>query len=282
VRPSALATSKPAGGRARPLPARSQGTTDLARCQSLLPTSGGQPVRPARDIATDRLGRPECDCHCHHEGFEGRMGPMASRGPMMPPLTTMQTSSTSRFLTSDRGREPEDDDTLSDHTANMRLTVGGPLCSTDLIQLTTFIGRVDMIEKRGRMLGVIALIVALFGMLPAATAPTAADEPDGSRGAIEADDPERPPGDWEPGDAIDPSALAPDCVFRWYEEHWYAKHVHGRNDCRGVQYVKVIVAHGPDSGCITALPDADADDFTHSWMYGWPYWKSNFDRLERC
>jgi hypothetical protein len=140
---------------------------------------------------------------------------------------------------------------------------------------------INMIQKRARTLAIVILIPALYSMM-SATAPTAADEYDNSTAAIEADDPERQPGDWEPGDPYDAAALAPSCVFRWYEAHWNAKHVHGWNDCRGVQYVKVIVAHGPDSGCITVLPDNDADDFTHSWSYGWPYLKSSFDRLDRC
>jgi hypothetical protein len=68
-------------------------------------------------------------------------------------------------------------------------------------------------------------------------------------------------------------ALAPGCVHRWYEEHWYAFHVHGQNNCGNRQYVKVIIAFGPDSGCMGLDP---GQSFTHSFQFG------RFDRLDSC
>ena len=42
---------------------------------------------------------------------------------------------------------------------------------------------------------------------------------------------------------------------------------------------KVIIAYGPDSGCIYLPRGATA---THSWSYGWPYASSRLDRVELC
>jgi hypothetical protein len=68
-------------------------------------------------------------------------------------------------------------------------------------------------------------------------------------------------------------ADAPPCIYRFFEEHWYAFHVHGRNDCSGRRYVKVIVAFGPDSACMGV---DRGQSFTHSFQIG------RFDRVDYC
>jgi hypothetical protein len=73
--------------------------------------------------------------------------------------------------------------------------------------------------------------------------------------------------------------LAPSCIYRFSHEHWFSKHVHLQNNCAASYYVKVIIAYGPDSGCIYLSPGATA---THSWSVGWPYAASRLDRVELC
>jgi hypothetical protein len=41
----------------------------------------------------------------------------------------------------------------------------------------------------------------------------------------------------------------------------------------------VVIAYGPDSGCIYLPRGATA---THSWSTGWPYISSRLDRVELC
>jgi hypothetical protein len=76
-----------------------------------------------------------------------------------------------------------------------------------------------------------------------------------------------------PDDGIGTAAVAPTCVYRFFEEHWYAFHLHGQNNCAGRRYVKVIIAFGPDSGCIGL---DRGQSFTHSWQMG------RYDRLDSC
>ncbi len=73
--------------------------------------------------------------------------------------------------------------------------------------------------------------------------------------------------------------VAPSCIYRWQHTHTFSKHVHLASYCYGTYYVKVIIAYGPDSGCIYMPPGATA---THSWSYGWPYASSRLDRVELC
>lgn len=80
-------------------------------------------------------------------------------------------------------------------------------------------------------------------------------------------------GDEELGESVGTMAVAPACVHRFFEEHWYAFHVHGQNNCSGRRYVKVIIAFGPDSGCIGL---DRGQSFTHSFQIG------RFDRLDSC
>jgi hypothetical protein len=71
--------------------------------------------------------------------------------------------------------------------------------------------------------------------------------------------------------------IAPTCVERFYHNHVVYKEVHMANWCAGTtRYVKVIVAFGPDSGCIRLVRGASA---THRWP---PLLGSRFDRLEVC
>lgn len=76
-----------------------------------------------------------------------------------------------------------------------------------------------------------------------------------------------------PDGGVGVAAVAPTCVYRFFEEHWYAFHLHGQNNCAGRRYVKVIIAFGPDSGCIGL---DRGQSFTHSWQLG------RFDRLDSC
>jgi hypothetical protein len=73
--------------------------------------------------------------------------------------------------------------------------------------------------------------------------------------------------------------VAPSCIERFSHTHTFSKHVHLKSWCSGTYYVKVIIAYGPDSGCIYMPPGQTA---THSWSYGWPYAASRLDRVERC
>lgn len=73
--------------------------------------------------------------------------------------------------------------------------------------------------------------------------------------------------------------VAPPCIYRFSHTHLFNKHVHLQNNCSGTYYVKVIIAYGPDSGCIYLPRGATA---THSWSYGWPYASSRLDRVELC
>ena len=73
--------------------------------------------------------------------------------------------------------------------------------------------------------------------------------------------------------------VAPSCIYRFSHTHLLNKHVHLENRCQGNYYVKVIIAYGPDSGCIWLPRGATA---THSWSYGWPYAASRLDRVELC
>jgi hypothetical protein len=73
--------------------------------------------------------------------------------------------------------------------------------------------------------------------------------------------------------------VAPSCIYRFSHTHLFNKHVHLQNNCSGTYYVKVIIAYGPDSGCIYLPRGATA---THSWSYGWPYVSSRLDRVELC
>ena len=73
--------------------------------------------------------------------------------------------------------------------------------------------------------------------------------------------------------------VAPSCIYRWQHTHLFSKHVHLASYCQGTYYVKVIIAYGPDSGCIYMPPGSTA---TWSWSYGWPYYLSRLDRVELC
>lgn len=74
--------------------------------------------------------------------------------------------------------------------------------------------------------------------------------------------------------------VAPPCIYRFSHTHLFNKHVHLENrGCNSNYYVKVIIAYGPDSGCIWLPRGATA---THSWSYGWPYAASRLDRVELC
>jgi hypothetical protein len=71
--------------------------------------------------------------------------------------------------------------------------------------------------------------------------------------------------------------VAPSCIYRFSHTHFWSKHVHLQSNCQGTYYVKVIIAYGPDSGCIYMPPGSTA---THSWSTGWPYYASRLDRVE--
>jgi hypothetical protein len=73
--------------------------------------------------------------------------------------------------------------------------------------------------------------------------------------------------------------VAPSCIYRFSHTHLFNKHVHLQNNCSANTYVKVVIAYGPDSGCIYLPRGATA---THSWSYGWPYAASRLDRVELC
>ena len=73
--------------------------------------------------------------------------------------------------------------------------------------------------------------------------------------------------------------VAPSCIYRFSHTHVFSKHVHLQNNCSGTYYVKVVIAYGPDSGCIYLPRGATA---THSWSTGWPYISSRLDRVELC
>ena len=73
--------------------------------------------------------------------------------------------------------------------------------------------------------------------------------------------------------------VAPSCIYRFSHTHLFNKHVHLQNNCSANTYVKVVIAYGPDSGCIYLPRGATA---THSWSYGWPYASSRLDRVELC
>jgi hypothetical protein len=73
--------------------------------------------------------------------------------------------------------------------------------------------------------------------------------------------------------------VAPSCIYRFSHTHFWSKHVHLQSNCQGTYYVKVIIAYGPDSGCIYMPPGSTA---THSWSTGWPYYASRLDRVELC
>ena len=73
--------------------------------------------------------------------------------------------------------------------------------------------------------------------------------------------------------------VAPSCIYRFSHTHVFSKHVHLQNNCSANTYVKVVIAYGPDSGCIYLPRGATA---THSWSYGWPYAASRLDRVELC
>jgi hypothetical protein len=81
------------------------------------------------------------------------------------------------------------------------------------------------------------------------------------------------------GPAVADYLVAPSCIYRFSHTHLFNKHVHLENRCNGNYYVKVIIAYGPDSGCIWLPVGATA---THSWSYGWPYAASRLDRVELC
>jgi hypothetical protein len=82
-----------------------------------------------------------------------------------------------------------------------------------------------------------------------------------------------------PSSATQEGWPAPSCVHRFSHTHLLNKHVHLENRCNGDYYVKVVIAYGPDSGCIWLPVGATA---THSWSYGWPYAASRLDRVELC
>lgn len=128
-----------------------------------------------------------------------------------------------------------------------------------------------MLPTRWRRLLVLA--VALATLSAFATVPAV--------GAAQADRPSKVATETAAAKAAAPRyTLAPACVERFSHTHLFNKHVHMQNLCgSGTQYVKVIIAYGPDSGCIRLVRGASA---THSWNYGWPYALSRFDRLELC
>jgi hypothetical protein len=73
--------------------------------------------------------------------------------------------------------------------------------------------------------------------------------------------------------------VAPACIDRVCHDHGSRKEVHLRNFCGGTWYVKVIVAYGPDSGCIRL---DNGVGWLYWWEWGWPWAASRLDRVELC
>jgi hypothetical protein len=110
---------------------------------------------------------------------------------------------------------------------------------------------------RSGALLVLALTISSLTLLPAASA----QEGDG------------------PSDDVGVAEVAHPCIRRTYHDHGNLKEVHLRNDCGARRYVKVIVAYGPDSGCIAM---DSLSNWTFWWNYGWPWAWSTLDRVEWC
>jgi hypothetical protein len=123
--------------------------------------------------------------------------------------------------------------------------------------------------KRLCVLTIAVLALSLFAGLPAASA----RQVDAASGATVQ----------TPSVASSPAraayTVAPSCIYRFSHTHLFNKHVHLQNNCSANTYVKVVIAYGPDSGCIYLPRGATA---THSWSYGWPYAASRLDRVELC
>ena len=123
--------------------------------------------------------------------------------------------------------------------------------------------------KRLGVLTIVVLALSAFAGLPAA----GARQVDAASGATV----------HAPSVASSPAqpryTVAPSCIYRFSHTHLFNKHVHLQNNCSANTYVKVVIAYGPDSGCIYLPRGATA---THSWSYGWPYAASRLDRVELC
>lgn len=111
-----------------------------------------------------------------------------------------------------------------------------------------------------RRLGVVAL-AAMALMTLVSVSPAQAQEGDNGEGDVSIAD------------------VAHPCIRRTYHDHGTHKDVHLRNDCGARRYVKVIVAYGPDSGCIAM---DSLSNWRFWWAVGWPYAASRLDRVEWC
>lgn len=129
-----------------------------------------------------------------------------------------------------------------------------------------------MLRHPSSRLGLTLAALLLAGLTVLAPQAQASEQHDGSTHAPRKEA-QAVSDDIEPGGSVGTMAVAPSCVYRFYEEHWYAFHLHGQNNCSTRQYVKVIIAFGPDSGCIGINR---GQSFTHSWQLG------RFDRLDSC
>lgn len=87
-------------------------------------------------------------------------------------------------------------------------------------------------------------------------------------------------GDEGPSSGVGITEIAPQCIQRVFHEHDWSKEVHLTNYCPYGYNVKVIVAYGPDSGCM--FVSQYGGWATWWWSVGWPYAASRFDRLELC
>ncbi len=128
-----------------------------------------------------------------------------------------------------------------------------------------------MLRHLNGRIGLTLAVLLLAGVT--AMAPPANASEQGQGGARAAGELAKTASVADPGGEVGTMAVAPSCVYRFFEEHWYAFHLHGQNNCAGRRYVKVIIAFGPDSGCIGI---DRGQSFTHSWQLG------RFDRLDSC